>query len=100
MSDRMRHLLSTALRVSPSWTLVVPRVRAEDAIGAGKVRVTEELDAAKRYRLHAEELRVIAADKHALEIRKTLLGLATDYDALAASMEVIDRTNRRLRARG
>ena len=63
-------------------------------------RKSEELDTARRYRLHAEELRTIATDKSAPEIRETLLGIALDYEHMAISMEAIDQTNRLLRAHG
>ena len=55
-----------------------------------------ELETAKRYRQHAEELRTIAADKQARENRQVLLRLAVDYDHMAETMEAIDRTNRTL----
>jgi len=59
--------------------------------------LSEELDTARRYRLHAEELRTMAADRSTPEIRHVLLGLAIDYEKMAGSMETIDETNRVLR---
>ena len=59
--------------------------------------MSEELRTAARYRLHGEELRVIAADKTALINREILLGLAVDYDRMADTMEAIDKTNKAMR---
>ena len=59
--------------------------------------MTEESDAAARYRRRAEELRTIADDKTALEIKHQLLKLADDYDRMAVSAETVDRTNRKLK---
>ena len=59
--------------------------------------MSEERDTAKRYRLHGEELRAMAADKSSPEIRQVLLGLAVDYEHMASSMEAIDETNKLLR---
>jgi len=56
--------------------------------------MSAELDTAKRYRQHAEELRTIAADKQARENRQALLRLAVGYDRMAEMMEAIDRTAR------
>jgi hypothetical protein len=58
--------------------------------------LSEESDAAVRYRLRAEELRTIAGDKTALEIKHQLLKLADDYERMAASAEAVDKTNRML----
>ncbi len=62
--------------------------------------MSEELDTAERYRLHAEELRVMAEDKHGLENRKVLLGIAISYEKMAGSLEAIDATNTLLRKTG
>jgi hypothetical protein len=51
--------------------------------------MSERLKTAKRYREYAEELRVIAADKHVPENRAALLKIAEDYDRMAASLEAI-----------
>ena len=59
--------------------------------------MTEEIEAAGRYRLHAEELRAIASESFTPKIRATLLQLATDYEGMARSMEAIDATNRTLK---
>jgi hypothetical protein len=59
--------------------------------------MSEELEAARRYRLHAEELRVIAEQSITPKIRDTLIKLACDYQSMAQSMEAIDQTNQTLR---
>lgn len=59
--------------------------------------MSEELDAAAKYRQHAEELRAIAADKEAKGNREILLGLAADYEHMAETMEAIDKTNKAIR---
>jgi hypothetical protein len=59
--------------------------------------MSEELDTARRYRQHAEELRIIAAESGGTHAQ-ALLQIAEDYDRMAASLEAIDKTNRRLRA--
>ena len=56
--------------------------------------MSDELDTAARYRLHAEELRTIAADREALQNRKILLNLADDYERMAETMLKIDKTNK------
>lgn len=58
-----------------------------------------DLDIARRYRLHAEELRIIAADASSQGIRETLLHIAEDYERMASSLEAIDKTNKALAAR-
>jgi hypothetical protein len=63
----------------------------------GLLGMTEEMEAARRYRLHADELRTIASESFTPKIRATLLQLAVDYDRMARSMEAIDATNRTLR---
>ncbi len=74
--------------------LAAPLQWAEGAL------LSAELDTAKRYRLHGEELRAMATDKSTPEIRQSLLGLAVDYEKMASSMEAIDTTNRLLREAG
>jgi hypothetical protein len=53
-----------------------------------------ELEAAKRYREHAEELRVIAESSKDNVTRKTLLGVAEDYERMARTREKIDRSDK------
>ena len=55
-----------------------------------------ELDEALRLRNHAEELRIIAADRATPENRETLAKLAADYDRAAAAFEAIYRSKRNL----
>lgn len=66
-----------------AWTL---RLRAD--------AMSEELDTAKRYRLRAEELKIIADDESGLQTRLTLRKIAEDYERMAETLEAIDRTNR------
>jgi hypothetical protein len=47
---------------------------------------------AKRYREHAEELRVIAESSRDKTTRKTLLGVADDYERMASVREAIERS--------
>jgi predicted kinase len=61
--------------------------------------MSEELEAAQRYRMHAEQLRTIAADTVDEKSRDMLLQIADDYDRMALSLQSIDRTNKVLRAR-
>ena len=56
--------------------------------------MTYELETARRYRDHAEELRAIAEGDRNNETRELLLKVALDYDRMARSMEAIDDTNR------
>ena len=76
---------------------MVPWERAEDAIGAAKARVSDELDAARRYWQQAEQLRRIARDIHTKRYREALLNTAADYEGMAESMIAIDKTKRQLR---
>ena len=63
--------------------------------------MSEELDTAKRYRLRAEELKIIAEDEGAQRTRLTLRQIADDYERMAETLEAIDRTNRAIaRPRG
>jgi len=59
----------------------------------------EELDTARRYRFHAEELRTIASDKEMRSSRESLLKIAADYERMAQTLEAIDRTEQTLRNR-
>ena len=61
--------------------------------------MSEELEAAQRYRAHAEQLRSIAADTADKTSRDILLQIADDYDRMAQSLQSIDRTNKVLRTR-
>jgi predicted kinase len=58
--------------------------------------VTDELETAARYRLHAKELGILAADGTARDIKQPLLKLAEDYEHLADELEAIDQTNQML----
>ena len=49
-----------------------------------------ELDAAARYRNHAEELRTIAEADRLVQTREMLLRVAWDYDRMARNMEELD----------
>ena len=48
-----------------------------------------ELDAARRYRAHAKDLRTIAGEDLIVENRRMLLAVADDYERSAADMEGI-----------
>ena len=61
--------------------------------------MTDEIETAARYRLHAKELRILAADETARTIQQPLLKLAEDYEHLADELEAIDRTNQMLSTR-
>ena len=56
--------------------------------------MSEELETASRYRVHAEELRVIAEQDRDHETRRMLLRVADDYEHMAQTLEAIDRTNK------
>ena len=53
----------------------------------------DEIDTATRYRERANNLRSIARDKTASEIRVALLKLADDYERLATILEDIAASN-------
>jgi len=53
----------------------------------------DELDTATRYRDRADNLRSIARDKAASEIRGQLLKLADDYERLASTLVDIAASN-------
>ena len=55
--------------------------------------MTYETDAAKRYRDHAEELRVIAKCDGYTKTRDMLLGVAIDYERMAATLDAIHHSN-------
>jgi len=59
--------------------------------------MSEEIDTANRYRVHAEELRVIAEQDRDHETRRMLLRVADDYDHMANTLEAIDKTNKAVR---
>lgn len=52
------------------------------------------LESAERYRERARELRILAADQHANH--DSLLIIASTYERLAASLDIIEKTNRTL----
>jgi len=56
--------------------------------------MSEEIDTANRYRVHAEELRVIAEQDRDHETRRMLLKVADDYEHMAVTLEAIDKTNK------
>ena len=51
--------------------------------------MSEDLDTARRYRLHAEELRVIADGMESNPQRDVLLEVARDYESMAKSLEAL-----------
>lgn len=55
--------------------------------------MSDELDTAKRYRLRAEELKIIAEDEGGKHTRLTLRQIAVDYERMAETLEAIDRNN-------
>lgn len=55
--------------------------------------MTEELETARRYRLHAEELRLIAEDVEDRSNRRILIEVAKDYEKMANSLEALHRVN-------
>ena len=56
-----------------------------------------ELDAAVRYRNHAEELRTIAEADRLVQTREMLLRVAWDYDRMARNMEELDAMHHSLK---
>ena len=52
--------------------------------------MSDDIDASARYRQRAEELRTIASDKAALDVRNQLLALAEDYERLAFTHDAMD----------
>ena len=75
----------------------IEQSRHDPVQGQAETRVREDLETALRYRSHAEELRVIAADMLDPSARRMLLRIADDYDHMASSMEAIDRTYQTMR---
>ena len=55
--------------------------------------MTLEMEAATRYRTHAEELRVIAESNGHHRTQQILLSIASDYDRMAETFEQIEQTN-------
>lgn len=51
--------------------------------------MSDELESAFRYRNRAEEIRAIAADTGDPGMRRTLLGIADDYEKMAQTLERI-----------
>ena len=58
-----------------------------------------EQGTARRYRLHAEELRVIAEQDEHRPNKETLIRVARDYERMADSMETIELTRQELNRR-
>jgi len=52
--------------------------------------MSAELETARRYLLHAEELRAIAENMEADKSRDVVLEVAKDYERMAKSLEAID----------
>jgi len=59
--------------------------------------MTYELNTAARYRLHAEELRVIADTAVDTKHQRQLRDIAVDYERMAEQLEQIDWTNKSLK---
>ena len=68
--------------------------RAGNDLFATGERMTYELETAVRYRLHAEELRVIADAAVDATHQKQLRTIAADYEQMADQLEQIDKTNK------
>ena len=51
--------------------------------------MSEEHDTARRYRLHAEELRMIAENMDAADTRDAVLEVAKDYERMAKSLDAM-----------
>jgi hypothetical protein len=62
-----------------------------------ELRMTAEIEVARRYRDRAQQLRTIADAEWHVETRETLLRIATDYDLMAETVISIDETNRSVR---
>jgi hypothetical protein len=56
------------------------------------VSMGAELETARRYRLHAEELRVLAESMELNRSRDVVLAVAEDYERMAKSLEAIDNS--------
>jgi hypothetical protein len=56
----------------------------------------EAAKTAKRYREHAEQLRIIAGEDRDPVIAETLLRVARDYELTADNLEAIELTEQRL----
>ncbi len=54
------------------------------------------MEAAARYRTHAEELRVIAESDGHFQTQRMLLSIARDYDRMAETFEQLELTNQSL----
>ena len=59
--------------------------------------MSEEQKLAQGYRLRAKELRALADMDDHRKTSDTLRGVARDYDQIAETMELIDRTNKTLK---
>jgi len=60
--------------------------------------VNEDIDTVVKYLFRAEHVRAIAEDTPDKKARDILLGLATDYERMALSMERIARADLHLHA--
>jgi hypothetical protein len=54
-----------------------------------------ETDSAQRYRQRAAELRTIAQSEWAVEMRRTLVAIAEDYEQMAISMDALELSSRK-----
>jgi hypothetical protein len=55
--------------------------------------MSEELETARRYRAHAEELRQIAEGMKDEPNRRVIIQVAKDYEKMANSLEALHRSN-------
>jgi hypothetical protein len=55
--------------------------------------MSEELETARRYRLHARELRLIAEGMEDGPDRLKVVQVAEDYEKMAASLEALHRSS-------
>jgi hypothetical protein len=62
--------------------------------------VSDESETAARYHARAEELHAIAASTQDAQSRLALERLAAEYESLAATLEVIDRSKQAIDSAG
>jgi hypothetical protein len=55
--------------------------------------MSEDLETARRYRAHAEELRLIAEAVEDRPNRRILIEVAKDYERMASSLEALHKSN-------
>ena len=96
MGDKFAMLSNRGTKWRYSRFLLLGQFVARGHRAETQDELTEESDAAARYRRRAEELRTIAEDKTALEIKHQLLKLAGDYERMAVSADAVDKTNKML----